>query len=758
MAVISFYAPPGEQKQMADFLTDLWIGQNLGLQVGTPTKHQTATSPQPWNSWKAHVFHRTNFIRFEGKDEIDWFSSSIDSKACWVIVKAWNSPTIRWCHYKHANQFVAIAKMQTTAKKWNKPSFLAEDQWREMLQTPGVDSRMDPKVYTLELESPNCWCWSGMEKLHDHTQPNVQRTTAHEEKHVAEVQRALRQCGAKNGKGVLPPKIQEVHNLLKVSGHLRGDMADRKLAKQPPKLHEAKRLTNRAIQSANAHILGECSENVQILVEKIWKDKVSSETTLGFLLNAATVEIAELQTQRTRQEHDAHKQRVQFWKDKMKHGDAKTISKWLQRKESPMTNANVTRFGRVAQNSAQAVQFIYDHWCQVWNEDEKPPPEEISSQKLADHFSFGNNDIEWNPPDMATLTKALLDGVPKVFEFGRQVNLRKANKIKQFCIDAARARPITVYSIAWRAYATAWMRTPAFQQFAERLPKEIAGVYQHEGSEEAATVLQQKLAINKWVLVSLDYSQCYDRVDIDATLGFLDRTKWPKPLLQQIEQVWKTKRFLEYKGHVHPEKCSPAPGYLKVAPLRPLPLPLGWLAAPMPSTSSCRWKANTLKHKLSLPPPEFTWTTDHGLTPTTIALCSEQTNGSSGVTWLVSKRTPTKPKLVLSHRNCKINSKLINLWLEYWLDGQSSRCQHPSKNVCQHRAWSEPPECFIKTSPVTQLHACCIPPKIGNLQNVCTTKGAIWLDCSQSPSSKRQQNFQQFAQNDRKPLFGKPHN
>ena len=64
------------------------------------------------------------------------------------------------------------------------------------------------------------------------------------------------------------------------------------------------------------------------------------------------------------------------------------------------------------------------------------------------------------------------------------------------------------------AVPSAWMRTPAFQHFAQSLPEEIAGVYQHEGSEEAATVLQQKLALKQGVLVSLDYSQCYDRMNI----------------------------------------------------------------------------------------------------------------------------------------------------------------------------------------------------------------------------------------------------
>ena len=282
-----------------------------------------------------------------------------------------------------------------------------------------------------------------------------------------------------------------------------------------------------------------------------------------------------------------------------------SISKWLRGKENPMTNANIKRQSQVAQNSAQAAKFIYDHWQDVWNESDKPTPEAIA-HTLTATFPFSENPQTWSPPDIATFTKALLDArgaagcdgwssmetqyipiqavqqlyrlterwyraaaVPRAFEYGRQVNLHKPSKIKNFQLDAAHTRPITVYSIFWRAYASAWMRTPAFQHFAQSLPEEIAGVYQHEGSEEAATVLQQKLALKQGVLVSLDYSQCYDRMNIHATFDFLESIRWPQPLIQQLRQVWQTKRLLEYDGQVHPEilVSSGVPQGCPIAPL-----------------------------------------------------------------------------------------------------------------------------------------------------------------------------------------------
>ena len=94
-------------------------------------------------------------------------------------------------------------------------------------------------------------------------------------------------------------------------------------------------------------------------------------------------------------------------------------------------------------------------------------------------------------------------------------------------------------------------------------------MYQHEGSEEAATTLQQHWSIHQGVMISLDYSQCYDRMNVQATLDFLQRIHWPQALLNQMRQVWTTKRFLEYDGHVHPTILisSGVPQGCPIAPL-----------------------------------------------------------------------------------------------------------------------------------------------------------------------------------------------
>ena len=58
-------------------------------------------------------------------------------------------------------------------------------------------------------------------------------------------------------------------------------MADRKLAKKLARLHEFNRLARLAIQHSNAHFLGDCSENLQILAKKISIHEVFSQHCVG---------------------------------------------------------------------------------------------------------------------------------------------------------------------------------------------------------------------------------------------------------------------------------------------------------------------------------------------------------------------------------------------------------------------------------------------------------------------------------------------
>lgn len=91
---------------------------------------------------------------------------------------------------------------------------------------------------------------------------------------------------------------------------------------------------------------------------------------------------------------------------------------------------------------------------------------------------------------------------------------------------------------------------------ADLLPEEIAGVHNHDGCEAAATYLQQQLITTSGVCVSLDYSQCYDRLRIPLVTQFLHMIGWPPTVVTILQQVWPTQRHIEFDRHVHPERLT----------------------------------------------------------------------------------------------------------------------------------------------------------------------------------------------------------
>ena len=91
----------------------------------------------------------------------------------------------------------------------------------------------------------------------------------------------------------------------------------------------------------------------------------------------------------------------------------------------------------------------------------------------------------------------------------------------------------------------------------------------HAGCEEAATHLQQQFTTRKGVIVTLDYSQCYDRLQVGVATQLLRQMGWPAALVAQMQQVWNTNRYLQFEKHVHPRVLQ-GKGIPQGCPLAPL--------------------------------------------------------------------------------------------------------------------------------------------------------------------------------------------
>ena len=56
-------------------------------------------------------------------------------------------------------------------------------------------------------------------------------------------------------------------------------------------------------------------------------------------------------------------------------------------------------------------------------------------------------------------------GLPEPLLHARTVYLVKAHKLKHNCLRADHARPITVLSVLWRCFASAWLKMPQTEEW-----------------------------------------------------------------------------------------------------------------------------------------------------------------------------------------------------------------------------------------------------------------------------------------------------
>ena len=303
--------------------------------------------------------------------------------------------------------------------RWNKPSFLSNEDWSELLQqTWRYTANHEDWRHLLCLKQEISVDEEWTNFMHILRQNYMQATTlalarANNKQQQAEINKALRQAGCNNGKGTRPPLLQPfISNAINAAGCVRSGLADRKLAKQVARRHEVRRLAGRAIQLQGAHYLHECSNQLRSLTPKIWPQHDSRNTTLGFLLRHGEAEIKQLQANHQKQESDRQKQRLDQWKSNMQSANIKNVSRWLHHKENPSTSVDITHNDNVADNNITAADYIYQHWQNLWQQ-LAPLDTDTIAHRMATNFNLGapqaTAETNWQPPDLATFTAAVLD-------------------------------------------------------------------------------------------------------------------------------------------------------------------------------------------------------------------------------------------------------------------------------------------------------------------------------------------------------------
>lgn len=119
--------------------------------------------------------------------------------------------------------------------------------------------------------------------------------------------------------------------------------------------------------------------------------------------------------------------------------------------------------------------------------------------------------------------------IPGIIHESKLIYIPKKQKIQNNSLHPKDTRPLTIYSIFWRAWATSWMHSDDVLQIKSRLPPNILGSTRCPGPDSVAASMDRTLTIMKFG-ATLDFTHCFDLVHlslIDAMVKALPSSMQP---------------------------------------------------------------------------------------------------------------------------------------------------------------------------------------------------------------------------------------
>ena len=137
--------------------------------------------------------------------------------------------------------------------------------------------------------------------------------------------------------------------------------------------------------------------------------------------------------------------------------------------------------------------------------------------------------------------------MPTVMKYIRQSALQKPNKPAK----VENLRPLSIFTVWWRAYEASTMRTKAYRRWRRAL--ELEGVAYRESAEEIAAWVATQYATSGY-LAALDYSRAYDHMNPKISEELMKTTGVPEDIVETLVDVWgDQRRYIQFDGHTSKE-------------------------------------------------------------------------------------------------------------------------------------------------------------------------------------------------------------
>lgn len=566
----------------------------------------------------AHFITNHQPTTVNGSKAIDWFASSPHTKTVWQQQEqasiSDHIPITLSIHQQ--NRGPLTRGRLKPAPQWHKPTSMSAQQWRQHLElaweTTSHTSTANQLNTSLQQEAQPQHMqqeWNLYMQLITKTYQAAVATAARntnqdQQPHLFEELQAMKRHSRTKTKG-LPAKHQWV-SIPQPTGYATHEgEAARKQNRRLARLYEARRLAQHGKQPHPA------------LLKKLWNLQPGVTLSQEQISQWASQDIAETISERNRQEDLTRKQRFQNWKQQL--ATPQGVAKWMRTKEEIPKGVHVHTNHQVAQDDSAAASHIAQFWHDFWEEHpNKQLDHQAAGQNLAHTIqqARGHQAVNWQPPTLQEFCQAakavkgaagpdhwssseirnlptdchMLMGrlflrfldtgcLPQQLKESRQVNLPKPGKIQNHQIDVAQTRPISVMSVFWRLFASAWINTASLQQFREAyIVDEVAGTRGGLGASDLAALLQNEYT-NGGFLTSLDYTRCFDSLHPAITTTMWSTLGIPQQLCQLVHQAWgQHTRYVQWNQHTHDPPCQVSQGTPQGCPFAPFALNC-WMAA-----------------------------------------------------------------------------------------------------------------------------------------------------------------------------------
>ena len=608
--LVNVYSPPDCEGVTAEALGQFWARE--GLDRGSwLVAGDFNEVPEDSLVHTVLTAHGGNYVgptvptRWQGDRCIDWAVASSTQVECLGIEDSERFSDHHGFWLRAPNQTVTRWKGRLKqAPAWTKPPALSQQDWRKELERAweGVCRSADfASLNVLFAQPPNPDYvqeeWDVfMSCLNRCFLSALGNLAVRQDEVGAFAKQALKQPGL-SAKG-RPGIFQWIPETLNCSGDPQPGEQLRKIRRRLARLYELRRLLANGKPAPPA------------LLKRIW----ASGSTVASL-EVCLHEIDRVKAEQQSLELKQKQRRLRCWKERICQGTFAGLGAWLRSKQSSTRQVTLCRNGLTAQNKDQAADMIAQHWQEVW--DEVPVNEAEAIETLVKGFgeveptswtgltvqeihramstakgtggpdNWSAAEVKHLPERVAEVFKTLSDRwgstgrLPLQLKQVRQVNLAKPNKLApDGTLEAKHTRPIAIYSIFWRIFASAWSKNRQLQDWASRhFHPSVSFGAGSASAEVSAARLQDAFARKGGYLATMDWSSAYDRMRPSISAAAFRQLGLPEPLAKLVLEAWSNQaRWVSWAGHTRQTELLASSATPQGCPLAPFCLSL-WVSS-----------------------------------------------------------------------------------------------------------------------------------------------------------------------------------